>query len=136
MANGLPKRRSTRLTGFDYAQAGAYFVTVCTAGRRPVFGTVDGPRMELNDVGRAVEEEWKRTAVLRPGVELDAFVVMPNHLHGVVLLPDAASNGLLPTHARPLPRRSPRTLGSVVAGFKAAATSRANALRGTPGAPL
>ncbi|MEW6490588.1 MAG: transposase [Thermodesulfobacteriota bacterium] len=133
MANDLPHRRSSRLPSFDYAQAGAYFVTVCTAGRRLVFGTVAGPTVDLNGVGRIIEEEWKRTAVLRPGVELDAFVVMPNHLHAVVLLP---CGGSASAADRLRFQRSPRTLGSLVAGFKAAATARVNALRGTPGASV
>jgi putative transposase len=78
-------RRSLRLKGYDYAQAGAYFVTVCTKGKECLFGEVTAGVMVPNAAGRMVEAVW--TELTRyPGVDTDAFVVMPNHVHGIVLL--------------------------------------------------
>jgi REP element-mobilizing transposase RayT len=84
-------RRSIRLAGYDYAQQGAYFVTICVHRKRPVFGSVENGAMWLNRYGRMVQEEWLRTAELRDGVILDEFVVMPNHFHGIVVLKYDAS---------------------------------------------
>ena len=79
-------RHSIRLQGYDYTQSGAYFVTICTHGRALLFGNVVGGEMRLNDAGRIVRDEWFKTAQLRPYVVLyeDEFVVMPNHIHGII----------------------------------------------------
>ena len=80
-------RKSIRLRDYDYAQDGAYFVTICTHLRQCLFGDVspDGV-MQLNDYGRIVKEEWLRTPILRPSVDIDTFAVMPNHFHGIVII--------------------------------------------------
>jgi len=85
-------RRSMRLKGYDYSQAGAYFVTICTQGRACLFGEVVDGEMRLNDAGRMVVAEWERLPALFPNVVLDAFVVMPNHIHGIVILTDPADD--------------------------------------------
>lgn len=133
------QRRSIRLREFDYGQAGAYFVTLCVRDRRCLFGSVKDGEISLSDDGRIVLEEWNRTAEIRSEVRLDETVVMPNHLHGIVVIDGpAASNGLPPVgaHGRAPLRRAPRSLGSFVAGFKAAVTRRINERRGTPGVPV
>ena len=79
-------RRSIRLAGYDYSDPGAYFVTLCTYGRECVFGAVAAGAVRLNDCGLVAREEWLRTGAVRPGVVLDAFVVMPNHIHGIIIL--------------------------------------------------
>jgi REP element-mobilizing transposase RayT len=79
-------RRSIRLRGYDYTQAGAYFVTICTQDRACLFGEIIDGQMRLNAPGQIVHDEWLRTGALRPNVELDAFVVMPNHFHGIIVL--------------------------------------------------
>jgi REP element-mobilizing transposase RayT len=81
-----------RLKGYDYSQAGAYFVTICTQGRACLFGEVVDGEMRLNDAGRMVVAEWERLPALFPNVVLDAFVVMPNHIHGIVILTDPADD--------------------------------------------
>jgi REP element-mobilizing transposase RayT len=90
-------RRSIRLRGYDYTQPGWYFVTICVHGRRPIFGTVVKGRMALNDAGRMVRDVWNEIPAHYPGVDADAFVVMPDHFHGVVRLvgagPHACPNG-------------------------------------------
>jgi len=73
--------RSIRLKDYDYSQAGAYFVTMCTYGKGSIFGNVVGGEMQLNECDRVVEEEWVKTAEIRKNVGLDVSVVMPNHFH-------------------------------------------------------
>lgn len=106
--------------------------------------------MVLNDAGLAVHSEWLRTPEIRREASLDAFQVMPNHLHLIVFInrgsaPDrrgvqntdarqnAGAQSLAPLHR---PNRPPQSLGALMAGFKAAATKRINQLRQTPGAPV
>jgi len=79
---------SRRTDGWDYTQPAAYFVTVCTQDRRCLFGVVEEGRMYLNALGQTVVGEWKRSEEIRDRVHLDAFVVMPNHLHGIVVFAD------------------------------------------------
>ena len=75
-----------RLRGYDYSDPGAYFVTICTAGRACLFGEVRDTTMELNAAGTVVESWWHSIARRFPDVLLDALVVMPNHLHGIISL--------------------------------------------------
>jgi len=83
-------RRSIRLKGYDYSQAGAYFVTICTQDRACLFGKVVNGEMRLNDAGRMVLAEWNMLPERFPHVVLDAFVVMPNHVHGIVVITNPA----------------------------------------------
>ena len=83
-------RRSIRLKGYDYAQPGAYFITICSYQRMHVFGEVINGEMILNDTGKTAREEWFKTAELRPYVKLydDEFMIMPNHGHGIIWIVD------------------------------------------------
>lgn len=127
-------RRSIRLPGYDYRQAGAYFVTVVTHQRECLFGGIADGEMRVDGYGEVVRDEWLRSAQIRREIELDAFVVMPNHLHGIVVIRDVGAHGRAPL---PLaPHRPPRSLGSFVAGFKSAVTKRINTMRRTPGLPV
>ena len=92
-------RRSLRLPGHDYTQPGAYFVTVCTYEGRPSFGRVVEGEMVLSEAGEIAAACWKQIPDHLPHVALDAFVIMPNHLHGILFLVGAR-------HAVPLPRSS------------------------------
>src|SRR4051794_39743544 len=83
------RRRSLRLKGYDYAQAAAYFITICTQDRSCLFGDVVAENMTLNDAGRMLVTLWNDIPERFPDVKIDTFVVMPNHLHGIVVLPDA-----------------------------------------------
>src|SRR5947209_16047553 len=80
------RRRSIQLQGYDYSQPGMYFVTVCTEGRELLFGEVVKGEMVVNEYGRVVWEEWHRSAEIRREVRLDEFMVMPNHLHGIMVI--------------------------------------------------
>jgi len=79
-------RRSIRLRGYDYTQTGAYFVTICTHDRQCLFGEIVDGQMVLNDAGRMVETVWNEIPIHYYGVDIDAFQIMPNHIHGIVLL--------------------------------------------------
>jgi len=141
------RRRSIRLRGYDYTQPGVYFITICTHQRAPLFGQVVDGEMVLNVYGEIVRTCWREIPDHFPHVELDAFVVMPNHIHGIIVIVDHVVGA---THASPLrhmhtsrpservPPRGPASgsLGAIVGSFKSAVTRRINALRGTPGAPV
>ena len=76
-------RRSIRLKGYDYTQAGAYFITICTHGRMPLFGDIVAGEMRLNRLGQIAQQEWSRLPNRFPCMQPGAFVVMPNHVHGM-----------------------------------------------------
>lgn len=80
------RRRSIRLKRYDYSLPGAYFVTIVTQGRLSLFGEVVAAEMHLNDVGRMVETWWLRLPTKFDGILLDGYVIMPNHLHGIVTI--------------------------------------------------
>ena len=81
----MERRRPLRLPGYDYAQTGDYFVTVCTCTHATLFGTIADGAMRLNDRGQVVHDTWLHLPDHYP-IELDAFVVMPNHAHGIVVI--------------------------------------------------
>lgn len=139
-------RRSLRLKGYDYSQAGAYFVTVCAYDKECLFGEIENGVMRLNEYGEIVASEWMRSAEVRLEIECGEFVVMPNHFHGIVRIVGAYGNTPLSRddqqraycHGRAYchtPLRSPsRNIGAMVRGFKGAASRRINQIRNTPGA--
>jgi len=79
-------RRSIRLRGYDYSENGAYFVTICTRNREHLFGEIKNEEMRLNDAGRMIDRWWYELGNRFPDIELDAFVVMPNHIHGIIVI--------------------------------------------------
>jgi putative transposase len=79
-------RRSIRLRGYDYSLAGLYFVTICVNQRIPLFGRIQGDEVGLTDGGMMISRTWAEIPAALPGVDIDRFVVMPNHFHGIVLL--------------------------------------------------
>jgi putative transposase len=127
-------RRSIRLQGYDYASAGAYFVTLVTRARECLFGDIVDGQTRLNLWGQIAQDEWKKSAQIRKEIDLDVFVVMPNHIHGIIVFTDAPERAT---------RRSPlqsgptiRSLGEFVGGFKSVVTKRVDELRGSPGIPV
>lgn len=142
-------RKSNRLRGYDYAQAGAYFVTICTHQRECLFGEIVAGKMILNQVGKIVQWEWENLAQRFPFIELGAFVVMPNHFHGILIFHDSSvgathseqisinnSNQPVPDwnssdhDGAPLPNESlpqgpkPGALGAIIGQFKSRVTKR------------
>lgn len=77
-------RRSIRLKGYDYSQAGLYFITLCTQNSLHLFGEIASDEMVLNNAGIMIEKWWKELKNKFPNIELDEFVVMPNHFHGIL----------------------------------------------------
>jgi putative transposase len=105
-----PERKSPRIHEYDYATAGAYLTTICARRRACLFGTVVADRVLLSRTGKLVARAWAEIPSHFDGVDLDEFVVMPNHLHGIGWLSRAG-------HAPPLP--------VVIGSFKAAASRAA-----------
>jgi len=106
-------RRSIRLKGYDYASAGAYFVTIVTHGRECLFGEIVNGQIQLNVYGHAAAECWRALPEHFPNVELGAYVFMPNHVHGIIVIHDAGENGAAvnppPVVGRGMPRPYHRT---------------------------
>ena len=86
-------RRSIRLKDYDYSQAGMYFITIVTRGRECTFGEIIDGETRLSAWGNIVQQEWIRLSKRFPYLELDAFVVMPNHLHGIITIIENCSRG-------------------------------------------
>ena len=133
--------RLPRLRGHDYSSRATYFITMNVFGRLPLFGSVMGEGILLNEFGTIAEEEWARCKHLRMEVDLGAFVIMPDHLHGIVMIapPEVGSSGSNTDGSKPPGRalhRRRRSLGALVAGFKSSTTKRINLLRSSPGAAV
>lgn len=132
------RRRSVRLSGYDYSSPGAYFVTICSWNKECVFGRIVDGVMVLNSLGILVEKEWWKTALIRKYIEPDECVVMPNHFHGIIVIKPpmnfeepncrgVSSYAPTPTGQALKTFKSPGTgLGSVVRGFKSAVTKQIN----------
>ena len=135
-------RQSVRLQQYDYSQPGEYFVTICTYQMRRLFGEIKNGRIQLSCFGQIVEEEWLKTPCLRPDVKLDEFVLMPNHLHGILVVRDSqekqtlARDQAVRAHVCAPLHCPPQSLGSIVKGFKSACKKRINLLRQTPRKPV
>ena len=99
---------SARLKGWDYSAVGYYFVTICTRDRLCTLGNVVDGVMRLSPVGEIVAEEWQKTAQIRKNVTLDEWVVMPNHLHGIVIINDEAVLQETPQPETPQPETPQR----------------------------
>ena len=145
------RRRSIRLKGYDYSQAGAYFVTICTEDREWVLGEVVAGEMRPNDAGAITLAVWEDLPRHYGHVRVDVFVVMPNHVHGIIVLTDdvtadvgtgavgvddvgvGTGAGLKPAPTEHAPTQRRQGLPEVVRAFKTFSARRINALRGTPG---
>ncbi len=99
MAQSVPSkhhRHSIRVKGYDYTRTGAYFVTSCVKNRERAFGEIHNGEMRLSTLGELVKHCWTEIPQRFPNVELDAFVIMPNHIHGIIILTDTVGVGLAP----------------------------------------
>lgn len=123
-------RRSIRLQGYDYSQTGIYFVTICTHQRQCLFGEIRNGKMLLNQIGKIVAQKWLKSAEIRQEIALDEWIIMPNHLHGIVAI-DKKENFQGEDHFKgaslaPLQedKRKPKSLSSFIGGFKSSVTKR------------
>ena len=127
----LPRRKPIRLRGYNYAQPGAYFVTIVTHRRRTLFGNVIAGEMRLNTAGDMVRRRWEDLSVRFPNIDLDEFVVMPNHIHGIILIREPVGASLVGARdgddttvfdtTKATTRVAP-TLGEVVGAYKSIVT--------------
>jgi len=139
-------RRSIRLKGYDYSQAGLYFITICTQNRACLFGRIENGVMILNEYGQIAYNEWMKTTEIRNNVELCDFVVMPNHIHGIIRLLGRGESHSSQSHSSQshlpqshssqshsphnmgvcvTPLRSPsQTIGAIVRGYKSSVTKQ------------
>ena len=155
-------RRSIRLKGYDYSQAGSYFITICTYYRECLFGTISNNEMQLNNCGKIVETSWLNIPNYFSNVVLDKFIVMPNHLHGILSIkptvgaqfispsdlinasPDMGINksaidnkheGAIDNKDEGAMNCAP-TVGHIIRAFKARTTSTVNRQKGSYGMPI
>jgi|SRR6185369_13276164 len=155
-------RNSVRLRSYDYRSAGAYFVTICTFQKEPILAEIINGTVLTSSLGNVVQECWQQIPEHFPHIDLDEFIVMPNHLHGIVFINDnvgathaspaltamAALTNLAdvsPTapgdrarHASPLHKPGPVkcSLGAIIGSFKSACTKRINESRNAAGMPV
>lgn len=115
------RRNTLRFPGYDYSQPGSYFVTICTYDRQCLFGRIAEGTMQLNEFGQVVEACWCALAQHYSQVDLDVFVIMPNHIHGIINLMD----GAIVTERG----RTRQGLSEVVRAFKSFSSRQINVLR-------
>jgi len=145
--------KSCRYEGWDYSNDGCYFITICTENRKLFFGDVIGGKMILNNFGIIIRNEWNKSGVIRKEIILDYFVVMPNHLHAIVVIDDnVETNGRSSVemdgrsslrepdrssvHYKNNFRMEKKSISSLMAGFKSATTKIINEKRNQPGAKI
>lgn len=110
-------RKSIRLKGYDYAQEGLYFVTICCQDRAHLFGNIMNGKMILNDYGKIATEQWESTERIRKNCALHEFIIMPNHIHGIVEILFKIENVNVKIGKFQSPSHS---IGSIIRGFKIA----------------
>ena len=124
---------STRLQNWNYGWQGMYFVTLCTAEREHYFGKYENNKILLSEIGEIVQKEWIRTQEIRPemNIELDAFCVMPNHFHGIIIIGENEYNRRDAMHRVSTTTKTEKqnqfapqrkNLASVIRGFKSSVT--------------
>ncbi|MGL4503022.1 MAG: transposase [Planktothrix sp.] len=109
-------RRSIRLQGYDYSQPGAYFITICIDKRECLLGDIQEQTVILSRYGEVVNFNWFNLTKIYPGIQLDSFVIMPNHIHGIIMLNDYSHN-----------------LSEIIRGLKTFSARRINQLRSLSG---
>ncbi|MDI6783794.1 MAG: transposase [bacterium] len=135
MSKGLqkPQRRSIRLFGRDYSQSGAYFITICVDKHKCLFGQVFNETMQLNSIGKVIQQVWNDLPIRFPLISLDAFTIMPNHFHGIIVINDTSDVGAelaLPEYTNKTSgaASSAPTLGDIVRAFKSISGIQVNKL--------
>lgn len=122
------RRRSIRIPKYDYTQAGAYFITICTRERQSIFGSIIRSKIYLSKEGKIARNEWWQTEIIRPEVFLDQFVIMPNHFHAILHL----HPGGVGARRRRAPTRERfgapvhGSLGTIIRSYKSIVTRRIN----------
>ncbi len=123
-------RRSIRLKGYDYSTAGAYFITICTHEREQTFGDVLDRTMVLNELGHIAQLHWQKLARHYSHLIVDRSVVMPNHLHGIILL------DLSILHERGYANDDSKSISEIIGSFKTFSARAINKIRQLNGVPV
>jgi putative transposase len=121
----LPQRKSLRLPGYDYSRPGFYFVTICTRYHTHWLGDIANNKIVLSEAGTILQSVWNTLPDRFPGLKLDQFVVMPNHIHGIILLTEHIRYSKPGNPSRP-------TLGNIICDYKGAATYLIRRTGGVP----
>ncbi len=127
--NKRPTRKTNRLRQYDYSQAGYYFVTLCIQNRACLLGDVVKDNMTLNNAGNMIENSWRQVPDYYDGVEIDSCQIMPNHLHGIIILAGASPRANVGTGpcacpGQPQEVASTESLSDVIGRFKSFTTNR------------
>ncbi|NER38581.1 MAG: hypothetical protein F6J93_32285 [Oscillatoria sp. SIO1A7] len=128
-------RRSTRCPEYDYTSPGAYFITICADKRQFIFGEIVDGILYANACGQTVIEVWNRLPLYFRHISLDVFVVMPNHVHGILWINERLDSKPPPPwqeNRRPN-GTAPGSVSAIIQNFKSVSTRRVNRLRGTKG---
>lgn len=128
----LPNRKSIRLSGYDYSQSGMYFITICSYRKLPIFGNSINDTVLLSEIGSIINKEWQKTAAMRKNVELDDYVIMPNHLHGIICLSDSRGTVHRAPTTEQFGKPTTNSIPTIVRSFKATTTKQINILRNSP----
>ena len=119
-------RRSIRLRNYDYSDAGLYFITLCTADRKNIFGEIILGTMHLNAFGEIAAEEWEKTPQIRKNISLGEFIIMPNHFHAIISIDYKLNDKKIENTG--IFYSPSQTIGAIIRGFKGATTKRINNL--------
>lgn len=135
----IRKRKSIRLSGYDYSRPGAYFVTICVKDHTHLFGSIQNSIMRENEFWKIVRECWDVLPRHYPSVKLDAFVIMPDHIHGIVVIVDDGNTvgaGLkpAPTNTTNTPKR--HGLPEIIRALKTFSARRINEICKSSGIPV
>ncbi len=115
MSDNFPSRRNPRIKGYNYSQDGYYFLTICSTHREEIFSTIAEGKVALTEIGKIIDREWRRSSDIRKEIELDSFVIMPNHVHAIVHILETSGR----FHSKGLEKKS---LSSLITGFKSSVT--------------
>ena len=127
-------RRSIRLKGYDYTQIGLYYITLCCQNRECIFGEIFNGEMVLNEYGKIVDKCWRDLPIHYQNIQLDYFVIMPNHFHGIVIIDTIVGAGFKPALTntdKPAPTN--HGLSEFIRALKTFSSKQINQIRNTPG---
>ena len=144
----IHNRRSNRLQGYDYSETGSYFITICTYKKKHLFGEIVNSEMKLNLLGRYAYNQWKQIPQRFGNVKLDEFVIMPNHIHGIIEIRSGRGEGLENETLEGNPRlfsnpsplhddqslqfkgTVPGSIGAIIQNYKSGTSRKINAMPG------
>ncbi len=135
MNNNLPNRKSIRLPNWDYRRNAAYFITICTKNRKHYFGNIKNSKMIYTPIGAIADVLWYEIKNRNKNILLGEYVIMPNHIHGILILQnDPVGTGHAPSEKQPpigknrFQNIGKNSISSIIGGYKSAVTKHANRL--------